>query len=122
MHSRSSDLPDSLAADRLAADPLSEVLQDLRLSGVSYGRCAVTRPWGISFPADWPARFHFVAAGECFLHAPDRQWLRMQAGDVVLVPQGTGHALADRARGRTAPLDAFPLEAVGDRTYRLTAG
>src|SRR6188768_2505352 len=49
MLSRSSNLSSRNLAgarlpDALAADSLSEVLQDLRLSGVSYGRCEVARP------------------------------------------------------------------------------
>ena len=127
MLSRSSNLSSRNLAgarlpDALAADSLSEVLQDLRLSGVSYGRCEVARPWGIDFPPQGPARFHFVAAGECFLHTPALGWIALYAGDVVLVPQGTGHALADTARGKTRSIEEFPLQEIGDRTFRLKTG
>ena len=108
--------------DGLKADALSEVLQDLRLSGVSYGRCELTRPWGIDFPAQGPARFHFVAAGECWLDAPDLGWTVLRAGDVALLPRGTGHALADTPGDHGRPIDEFPLEEVGENTYRLSAG
>jgi AraC-like DNA-binding protein len=118
MLSRSSDV----ATDGLTLDPLSEVLQDLRPSGVSYGRCELTRPWGIDFPPQSAARFHFVAAGECWLHTSALGWIPLHAGDVVLLPRGTGHALADTANGQTKPIDGFPLEEIGDKTYRLTAG
>ena len=46
----------------------------------------------------------------------------LRAGDIALLPHGTGHALADSARQPTTALDKFPLEEIGDRTYRLTAG
>jgi len=117
MFSRSSD-----PASAPGLDPLSEVLQDLRLSGVGYGRCELTRPWGLEFPPQSAARFHFVAAGGCWLRSPDGEWLPLRAGDVVLIPRGTGHALADTARGRTKPIDDMPLEEIGDRAYRLRAG
>src|SRR5262249_61775620 len=68
------------------------------------------------------ARFHFVVAGSAWLHTATQGWIRLDAGDVVLLPHGTLHALADRARGRTKPLSTFPLEEVGDRAYRLRAG
>jgi len=118
MLGRSSDV----ATDGMTLDPLSEVLQDLRPSGVSYGRCELTRPWGIDFPPQGAARFHFVATGECWLHTSTLGWIPLHAGDVVLLPHGTGHALADAAEGRTKPIDEFPLEEIGDKTYRLTAG
>jgi AraC-like DNA-binding protein len=117
MFSRSSEL-----AEALAPDPLSEVLQDLRLSGVSYGRCNLTQPWGIDFPSDNAARFHFVVAGACWLETDALGWVQLNAGDVVLLPQGARHALADSNAGHTQPLDAFPLEEIGDNTFRLEAG
>jgi AraC-like DNA-binding protein len=106
----------------LPSDTLSEVLQDLRLSGVSYGRCELHRPWGITFPPQGPARFHFVAAGGCWLHSPDLEWIPLHAGDVALLPRGSGHALGDPARGRAKSIDEFPLEKIGDNVYRLAAG
>jgi AraC-like DNA-binding protein len=117
MHGRSSDHPVALMPD-----PLSEVLQDLRLSGVSYGHCELTRPWGIEFPPEKAARFHFVIAGESWLRTAALGWIRLQAGDVVLLPQGSAHALADTTHGRLKPLAELPLEEIGDRTYRLTEG
>jgi len=117
MLSRSSE-----PAAALAPDPLSEVLQDLRLSGVSYGRCNLTQPWGIDFPPDNAARFHFVVAGACWLQTDALGWVQLNTGDVVLLPQGARHALADSARGHTRPLDEFPLEEIGDKTFRLDAG
>ncbi len=117
MFSRLSEL-----ADALTADPLSEVLQDLRIAGVSYGRCQLSSPLGIDFAPQRAARFHFVAAGACWLHTAALGWLPLRAGDVVLLPHGRGHALADTAGGPTRPLDKFPLEQIGERTYRLCAG
>jgi AraC-like DNA-binding protein len=109
-------------ADELIPDPLSEVLQDLRISGASYGRCELTSPWGIDFSPQSAARFHFVAEGECWLYTPALGWVQLRAGDVVLLPRGTGHMLADTPGALTRPLGDFPLEQIGDTTYRLRAG
>lgn len=106
----------------LPADPLSEVLQDLRLVGVSYGRCELSRPWGIDLPTQREARFHFVAAGECWLHDPGGEWLKLGPGDVALLPHGTHHALSYKPRSKTKPLDELALEEIGDRTYRVREG
>ena len=118
MLDRSSDI----STTGLIADPLSEVLQDLRLAGVSYGRCELARPWGIEFPPQGAARFHFVASGEVWLRTPEQAWIRINEGDVVLLPSGAGHALADRPEAATRPLEDFPLEEIGDRIYRLSNG
>src|SRR5262245_40661981 len=114
MLGRSSDPP--------PPDALSEVLQDLRLSGVSYGRCELASPWGIDFPEQPEARFHFVVEGSCWLRSPGEEWLRLEAGDVALLPRGTRHALADAVRRRTKSIGDFPLQEIGERTYLLAAG
>jgi AraC-like DNA-binding protein len=103
-------------------DPLSQVLADLRLSGVSYGRCELARPWGIEFPPQTEARFHFVAAGDCWLRTPARKWVHLQAGDVALLPRGTGHALAHKPQGKTRSIDDLPMEEIGERTFLVREG
>ncbi|MBC7807940.1 MAG: AraC family transcriptional regulator [Akkermansiaceae bacterium] len=117
MLSRSSD-----DVENLPPDMLSEVLRDLRISGVSYGRCELTHPWGIDFPPQSPARFHFVASGCCWLYSADLGWMRLEAGDVALLPHGAGHAIADAVRGPTRPLNEIPLEQIGDKIYRMSSG
>lgn len=75
-------------------DPLSEILQDFRLSGVSYGRCELHPPWSIAFPKQDLLRFHFVSRGPCWLHTDTQGWQELREGDLVLLPQGTSHRLA----------------------------
>lgn len=75
-------------------DALSEVLQDFRLSGVSYGRCELRHPWSIAFPQQAFLRFHFVSQGPCWIHTEAEGWQELREGDLVLLPQGTAHRLA----------------------------
>jgi AraC-like DNA-binding protein len=117
MLSRSSDSPGALGFD-----PLSEVLHDLRLSGVAYGHCRLTRPWGVAFPAEQAARLHLVVVGESWLRTADFGPVRLKAGDAVFLPRGPAHAMADTPRGRTKPLSQFPLQEIGDRTFQFDAG
>ena len=116
MHDRSSD------REALARDTLSEVLQDLRIANGTYARCGLSGTWGIDFEAQGQARFHFVAAGQCWLRGPKRGWTELHAGDVVLLPHGKGHALASKARARLTPLEKMPVQAIGDRTYQMQTG
>src|SRR5687768_7021318 len=116
MISRSSDPP------ALPGDTLSEVLRDLRLSGVSYGRCEFRSPWGIELPPADAMRFHFVAEGECWLRTRAAGWTRLRVGDVALIPRGSGHVLANAPSSKTRTLDELPFEAEGERSYRVLAG
>ena len=86
-------------------DPLTELLRGLRLDGVDYARCELTDPWGISFPAQEAARFHFIC-GNCWLRVPDGDWIELKRGDAVLLPRGSEHALASRPDERLSPLEA----------------
>ena len=117
MLSRSSD-----ATDRVVPDALSEVLQDLRLSGASYCRSEFRAPWGLEFPPEEGAVFHFVAEGGCWLQTPSQEPLRLEAGDVVLLPRGAGHALVDHPKTPKRPFEEIHRERVGETTYRLSTG
>ncbi len=105
------------------ADPLGEALHPLRMSGTFYCRSVLTAPWGATLPpmADhlW---FHVVTSGECRLETPDSAPVMLRAGDVALVPHGTGHALRSEA-GAIAPsvLD-LPQEFLHDRYSVLHHG
>src|SRR5882724_3242826 len=116
MHDHSSDY------GLLNRDPLGEILQDLRISGVAYGHCRMRRPWGVDMPADGAARFHFVVSGVSWLRLPGSEPLRLEAGDAVLLPHGGVHAISDDPRRPTTPLNDLPRHKIGERAYRLEAG
>lgn len=86
-HSSKSDIPPS-------GDPLTDMLQGLRLDGVEYGRCQLAAPWCFTFPKQDDARFHFVAETGCWLFTPEGEWEELTAGDAVLIPHGAAHMLA----------------------------
>ncbi len=124
-HDRSSRLLDRSSTrddGRVAPDALSEVLAELRLSGVSYCRTEMTAPWGIEVPADEGAVFHFVAEGGCWLRTASLPPQRLAAGDLVLLPRGAGHALVDDPDGAARPVRALSREPIGERSFRLRGG
>lgn len=85
-------------------DVISDVLRAIRLSGVVVFHTELTAPWGLAVPpaallakvlgldAHRVIPFHAVAQGSCvsLLDGPQR----LQAGDVVMYPQGDPHVLA----------------------------
>jgi len=101
-------------------DPLSEILRDLRLQDGSYGRCELSAPWGIDFPAQEQARFHLVVSGGAWLQR-GKSGQALAAGDVVLLPRGTAHTLASQPRARSKPLARMPLTEIAEGTYRMDA-
>jgi AraC-like DNA-binding protein len=109
--------------DRVAPDALSEVLQDLRLVGASYCRSEFNAPWGLEFPPDEGAVFHFVAEGSCWLKTSSGETLRLESGDVVLLPHGAGHSLRDQLNSPTKRIhEVIDREQVGETTYRMRVG
>ncbi len=117
MHDQSSE-PETLSP----AVPLNSVLSDLRLRGVHYCRTEVSQPWGLTLPYQDGVRFHFIVEGEAWLIIDDHAPVLMETGDIVLLPRGSGHVIADQpGRRPTAVLD-LAAQPIGDRVYRLRAG
>ncbi|QBR92969.1 AraC family transcriptional regulator [Nocardioides euryhalodurans] len=100
-------------------DLLSETLTDFGMTGVFYAASELAAPWGIALPP-MPGTivFHLVTDGELVLDV-DGETTRMTAGDIVLVPHGTGHAITDAPGSRTTPLFDLPRDEVGERYERL---
>ena len=77
-------------------DPLAEALHFLRMDGMFYCRSELTGPWGVDMPALpdclW---FHVVTSGRCILIDSQGVEHRVQAGDVVVLPHGSGHQAMD---------------------------
>jgi AraC-like DNA-binding protein len=104
------------------ADLLTQILLGLRLEGVEYGRCLLRAPWAIAFPARAEARFHFVARGGCWLKtAGGAEWVRLNAGDAVLLPRGSAHVLASAPDLPAVEIDSLSRRAVADDIYLVGA-
>lgn len=115
MHDKSSNLRNSLPMDAL-----SEVLQDFRMTGVSYGRYEMVQPWGIHFPEQPLARFYFVGSGPCWLHTEAGGWMELAEGDIVLLPKGIPHELAGAPESPCKAMDVSRLDSFGGIVYCLT--
>jgi AraC-like DNA-binding protein len=104
------------------ADPLSEMLRGLRLDGVEYGRFRMKAPWGLSFPAQEAARFHFVSGSGCWLLTPVKEWIRLEPGDAVLLPRGAEHALASAPKAETIPFCRCAFQKVCENVFDTAGG
>jgi len=120
-------------------DALSDVLRVVQLTGAVYLDGAFSTPWGITVPSDSalcaaylpPSErvisFHLVTEGQCIAMLPHDPGtaLRLNAGDVIVVPQGETHLLsssADVSPQLMAPLLANQIEATPGEVMTLVHG
>ncbi|WP_375791886.1 AraC family transcriptional regulator [Actinoalloteichus hymeniacidonis] len=76
---------------------MSEVVAVLRRGRPRSQRVTWNAPWGQHFAAvGGSAGFQVVLRGSCWLLRDSEQPVRLQTGDVVFLPSGAEHALADR--------------------------
>lgn len=82
-------------------DVVSDICRSIRLEGSIFFRSDLSAPWGIQLPAAHEPRFHVVLEGSMWyqtdkMSGPEK----MQAGDILIIPEGEWHWIADGV-GRT---------------------
>lgn len=87
-------------------DVLSDIFDTVRLRATLYFRTDYSPPWAITVPAyARAARFHLVIQGRCHVTLASGKTADLGPGDVVLIPHGREHSLADTAGRTPAPLE-----------------
>ena len=113
-----------------AFDVLVDVLETLRFRGSIFFRSDLAAPWGMSLANDGAPRFHIVLSGECFVGAKGHDDINVRETDVIMLPNGTSHWIADKpgrnlipsARAGKACELGNPLFQQGKITNRLMCG
>jgi AraC-like DNA-binding protein len=104
-------------------DPLGEALHLLRLTGAFYCRTELGAPCGLTMPPMGDSlSFHAVITGHCYLTVDGLDTVRLEVGDVALVPHGRGHQLATHAGVSTPSIFDLPHDYVSDRYAVLRHG
>ncbi|MGD8325971.1 MAG: AraC family transcriptional regulator [Sphingomonadales bacterium] len=94
-------------------DILNDILDTLDLKGALYFRTDFSGPWAVTVPRlEQAARFHLVVQGHCRVEMESGNAVDLGPGDIVLIPKGRSHILADEA-GRKAPQLETVLQDVG---------
>jgi AraC-like DNA-binding protein len=114
-HLSRSDVPPS-------ADPLTRMLQGLRLDGVEYGRCRLAEPWAYRFPQQQHAQFYFVVEKGLWLLRPSGEWMWLNPGDAVLLPRGDAHTLASRPDVTAIPFPHCQCKTIGENLLDFACG
>jgi AraC-like DNA-binding protein len=120
-------------------DALSDVLRVVQLTGAVYLDGAFSAPWCVIGhtdsalcsaylpPSERVVSFHLITEGSCWAMLPhDRgNALRVDAGDVIVVPQGETHVLGSSTELSPVPLAsslASQLETTPGEVMSLTYG
>lgn len=87
-------------------DVLSDILEVLQLRGTLYFRTAFASPWSVAVPAfGRAARFHLVVQGRCHVRVGEARETVLQAGDMIIIPNGSSHVLSDAPDRAPTTLD-----------------
>jgi len=99
-----------------AFDVLSDVMEQVRLEATVYFSAELHAPWGIAVARRGRAPFYAVTEGRCEL-VVGRRVLRVQAGDLLLLPNAAPHVARSGRDARAMPFDAWlaahPMDARG---------
>jgi AraC-like DNA-binding protein len=99
----------------VTADVLSDVLRAVRLTGAVYFDFDLSSPWVAETPAareiaatvmpgaQRVIEYHLIARGACWGHAVGQEPIRLQEGDLFVLPQGDAHVLSSAPGMRAAP-------------------
>ena len=92
-------VPDRLKTES-GFDILGDVLGTLRFRGTIFFRSELAAPWGMSLEGIGAPRFHIALAGNCFVGDEAHDVVAVEEMDIVLLPRGNAHWIADQP-GRT---------------------
>lgn len=91
---------------------LDDILNTLNLKGALYFRTDFNSPWSVQVPdLEQAARFHLCVQGSCHVSFEDAQTVELKAGDLILIPRGRSHILADEALDEAPKLESVLADA-----------
>ena len=96
------------------ADPVSDALRELNVRSTVFCLSELGAPWGFRVEGAGFAKFHLVLTGGGWLTVDGEQPVRVDEGDLVVLPHGHAHAIADRPESGVVALDdllaGYPAE------------
>jgi AraC-like DNA-binding protein len=106
------------------ADELSVLLEQINVRSVVYCLSDLGAPWGLQVDASATAKFHLVLDGRATLTLaePGAAPAELSAGDLALLPHGSGHVLRDDIDSPVRPLEHIVAEAPAGTAERLAYG
>ena len=120
----------------MAADPLSDLLKTVRLTGAAFFDITAQAPWAIDSPApaqilpkllpgaDHLMAYHVVTAGTCFAAVGADAPIALEAGDVIVLTRSQAHVMCSDPGLPADPMmpDVLEIAAAGERPYSVRCG
>ena len=86
-------------------DALTDILESIRMEGAVFSRAALAAPWGVESGRTASGMFHAVVSGGAWVRlGQGGDPIRLERGDVVLMPFGHNHLLTDEPGTATRPI------------------
>ncbi len=96
-------------------DALSDVLSVLRVRATVFCRARITRPYGVLTRGSEAAIFHVIVRGSGWISVEGQDRPRaFRAGDLLVLPHGHAHILADPPGSSAAHIASLPAEPGAD--------
>ena len=105
-----------------ASDPIGEVLTALSVRSSVFCLSELTAPWAFSVDGAPLSKFHLMLSGSGWLSVGADTPILLRAGDLVLLPRGQAHTMADEPGVKAVPLDELIAEHSVDGGSRITYG
>jgi AraC-like DNA-binding protein len=119
----------------MSHDTLSEVLRSVRLHGAVFYYVECTPPWAAEAPpardiaaaimpgAEHVMEYHVVVRGSGWATVIGHEPIRLEAGDVILLPQGDAHVIASEPGMRVAvEIDPYSQPRPVQLPFHLSVG
>ena len=106
------------------ADELSVLLEQINVRSVVYCLSDLGAPWGLRVDRSATAKFHLVLDGQAMLtlDEPGAASAELSAGELALLPHGSGHLLRDGRDSSVRLLEHILAEAPAGAAERLEYG
>ena len=88
-------------------DALSTILEATGIRSVVYSKIPLAAPWGLDIVKDENSQFWRLVSGTCTIGLPDGRTIEMEEGDLIFVPHGSAHWVADSATSLRIPSPEF---------------
>jgi AraC-like DNA-binding protein len=105
-----------------ALDVLDETLAAISVRSSVYCLSELTAPWGFRVDGANVAKFHLVIEGHGWLELTGQDPVRLDAGDLVILPGGDSHVMTDEPGSPVLSLDSLIADHPLDASARLRYG
>lgn len=111
-------------------DVVGDILDTLRFHGTIFLRSELAAPWGLSLGEMKAPRFHIMLSGQCYLAIEDEQPSHINDMEIMMLPNGNSHWIADQPGRKLTPVKAAaeacelgsPLFQQGKITHKVLCG